>query len=78
LTDAPIRAGLDKVAMLAPGSGYLDAMAGVRLDGSGPAAFARAELGLKLTAGEVFGFTQADYGRSGLTGVAGAGVRLRW
>lgn len=74
----PLRAGLEKAAALAPGSGYLDAMAGGRLDGSGLAAFARAELGLKLAAGEAFGFAQADYGRAGLVGMVGAGVRLRW
>lgn len=74
---AEVRAGLDRVAKLIPGSGYLELTAGVAKPWDDAlSAYARAEVGWKPRENvDLFGFAQVD-SQSGAQ--AGVGARLTW
>lgn len=64
--------------MLTPGHGWMELAAGARRAAS-LEAFARAELGWKLTPNaEAFAFGEALISAGGPAGMAGVGARLRW
>ena len=78
--DAPVRAGLDAVERLKPGSGYAELLAGAR---GGPAAgleaFARAEAGWHLAPNAAaFAFGEAKLNSAGPAWQAGVGARVTW
>lgn len=74
---AEVRAGLDRVAKLIPGSGYLELTAGVDKPWDAALnAYVRTEIGWKPHESvDLFGFAQADT-QSGAQ--AGIGARLTW
>lgn len=71
-----MRAGLDRVGALLPGTGFAELAAGVSHDfQKGLDAFVRGEIGFKPRENvDLFGFAQAD--RVGVQ--AGVGARVTW
>lgn len=78
--DAPVRAGLDKVDALKPGSGFAELLAGARSSPTGFEGFARTEAGWKFTPnGSAFAFGEAALNpQTGAAWQAGVGARFSW
>jgi hypothetical protein len=75
-----VREGLTRVEALKPGSGFAELLAGARGNGAGVAAFARGELGWRLTpSASLFGFGDAAVAPgTGPEWQAGVGFRATW
>ena len=75
-----LRAGLDHVAKLAPGTGYAEVTGGLRGLGPDFAAYVRSELGARVgTNVAVFGYGEADFAlHQPPAWQAGLGARVTW